>query len=162
MRFIGKKIAPYNPISNYVIEQIFDLLPLTSSDLIIELGCGNAQFTIMASEKFGCKGIGYDYDLKLIDIGNKTIKEKNLSDRITLIHQDITKLEPSQLLPGSVIFLYLTPDGIESIEPLLITALQNNCKIITYIFSIPNIKPCFVSTTKMKLKIYFYDLTSVL
>lgn len=40
---IGRKLAPFNPAGNEVVDIALDLLKIKSGDILYDLGCGDAR-----------------------------------------------------------------------------------------------------------------------
>jgi len=40
---IGKKLAPFNPAGNEVVDIVLELLQVKSGDVLYDLGCGDAR-----------------------------------------------------------------------------------------------------------------------
>ena len=61
---------------------------------------------------------------------------------------------------ATVLFVYLVPEGLMKIRPKLIEMLERGgCRILSNIFSIPDLEPTRVfEYTKAKLKLYYYDV----
>ena len=47
---IGEKLAPYNPTSIEVVSMALTMLQITPSDIVYDLGCGDARFLIEVRE----------------------------------------------------------------------------------------------------------------
>lgn len=45
-KFIGKKLAPYNPTNIDAVHIALDMLALQSSDVFYDLGCGDGRLCI--------------------------------------------------------------------------------------------------------------------
>jgi len=76
---------------------------------------------------------------------------------------------------ATTLFIYLVPEGMKALAPLLASALERNVRIVTYgkkivfivihyyyyhyhlVFSIPGLKPTKVETYKNITKIYLYQ-----
>ncbi|KUF87516.1 Pectinesterase [Phytophthora nicotianae] len=69
---LGRKLAPFTPSGDGVLDHALDLLALSSDDVLFDLGCGDARILVHAAEKTGarcrdrsttCVGVEYDEDL---------------------------------------------------------------------------------------------------
>src|SRR4029450_4210307 len=59
------KIEPdieYLPAGDYVIDRMLDLSQIEPSDVLYELGCGDARICVRAAQRFGVHCLGIDVD----------------------------------------------------------------------------------------------------
>lgn len=151
---IGIKLAPYNPSGMEVVDIAIKLLDIKDDDILYDLGCGDGRLLITScqlNKLIKCIGIEYD-----IDIYNKAIELVNryeLKEQITIIHENVLNIN---FYHATKIFIYLIPDGIKQLKDKLIDALERDVIIVTYVFSIPDIKPSEVIVYKSSTKIYLY------
>jgi len=55
------------------------------------------------------------------------------------------------------IFIYLVPEGMKELAPLLIDLVNNhNVRIVTYVFTIPGLTPVEVQSFKKSTNFYLY------
>ncbi len=100
------------------------------------------------------RGVGIEYDKLIFDRAVSAVSSNNLSDQINLLHENVLNVDFSS---ATVIFLYLLPDGIRKIQTELVKAINRGAKVVSYVFSIPNITPSQISLFKGSTKIYFYQ-----
>lgn len=151
---IGIKLAPYNPSGMEVVDIAIKLLDIKDDDILYDLGCGDGRLLITSCQLNKLiKCIGIEYDL---DIYNKAIELVNrfeLTEQITIIQENVLNIN---FYHATKIFIYLIPDGIKQLKDKLIDALERDVIIVTYVFSIPDIKPSKVIVYKSSTKIYLY------
>ena len=59
------------------------------------------------------------------------------------------------------IFIYLVPEGMKELAPLLIDLVNNhNVRIVTYVFTIPGLTPIEVQSFKKSTNFYLYKRES--
>jgi tRNA G46 methylase TrmB len=70
-------LAPFNPTSETGQQVALDLLQLTSTDVLFDLGCGDARFLVKAAQSVeGLHCIGIEYDENFV---TRAIKSKYFS-----------------------------------------------------------------------------------
>jgi tRNA1(Val) A37 N6-methylase TrmN6 len=111
----GKKLAPFNPTPDEVIDTALALLRVQADDVVYDLGCGDARFLISAAKQCGVKGLGVEYDKQFVDKAQSRINESGMQDQITVIHENVLNVD---LSPATAIFIYLVPEGMKLIEPM--------------------------------------------
>jgi precorrin-6B methylase 2 len=137
----GTKLAPFNPTHTEALSIVIDLLNLSSSDIFVDIGCGDARLLIEASKQRGTQGIGVEYDPSLCDRARANITTANITN-VTIIQADATTVDLSS---ATALFIYLVPEGIRAVRPVLIQALERGASIVSYIFAIPDLIPTEVS-----------------
>ncbi len=63
--------VPYVPSPNEVVETMLKLAEVKATDTVVDLGCGDGRIVVMAAERFGAKGIGYDLNPERIKEANE-------------------------------------------------------------------------------------------
>jgi len=154
---IGVKLAPYNPTNNDAVQIAIDMLAIKEKDVIFDLGCGDGRFLIAACERnqtttMQCIGIEYDRDLFTRACEN--VHAANLSDRISIFHSNV--LDVNFVDSATVLFIYLVPEGILLLKEKLLASLEKGARIVTYVFSIPDVVPTKISVYKESTKLYLY------
>ena len=100
-----------------------------------------------------------EYDKSYADRAMKAVADGGLNDKIKIIHGDACKVDMSD---ATVLFVYLVPEGLMKIRAKLLEMLnKGGCRILSNIFSIPDVQPAHVfEYTKAKLKLYLYESVS--
>lgn len=62
------------------------IIPINENTKILDAGCGSGVPTLMIAEKFNCKVIAADSDIKSINRLEEKVRQLNLCDRITLFN----------------------------------------------------------------------------
>ena len=52
---VGPKLAPFTPSGDGVLTHALDLLALLPSDVLFDLGCGDARMLVHAAEQTGAR-----------------------------------------------------------------------------------------------------------
>lgn len=140
--FWDKRMGEGNDFHKLLIEpNQIELLNIKKGDLILDIACGNGQFTRRMTE-LGARVTAIDFSDEFIRIA----RAKPLSDKIDYQVIDVTSLDDLNKLKGytfdSIVCTMALMD-IENIEPLinfLPKILKNNGR---FVFSI--LHPCFNS-----------------
>eukprot|EP01040_Poterioochromonas_malhamensis_P010710 gene10710-11668_t len=154
INFVGEKLAPYNPTNLDAIDIAIDLLEIHSGDKIYDLGCGDARFLVRACQRVSdVSGVGIEYDRNIFERAMEQVRSNAFEDKIQIIHDNVLNIDISS---ATVIFVYLVPEGIRKMKNTLLEALSRGVRIVTYVFSIPDITPKEVKVYKSSTKIYLY------
>lgn len=131
-------LAPYVPSSIPVIEQMLKLAKLKPGEVLFDLGAGDGRAITMAAKVFGARAVGVELREDLAKKALSSIHENNLSNRITIVNDDIFNVN---LKSADVVFLYLTTSANEKIRPKLERELKKGTRIVTHDYEIVQWKP---------------------
>ena len=131
------KLAPFNPTADEAIATALDLAEVASDDVVYDIGCGDGR-TLVAAAARAARCVGIEYDPVFSARAEAKAAAAGLSDRITIITGDA--LVVTDLSEATVVFVYLVPDGLRKMLPLLTEALDRGVRIVSNIFSLPDIE----------------------
>lgn len=81
-----------NPRSPDLLYEKFQVLGPTSETLVLDLGCRHAVQACELHRRFGCRVEGIDYMDSHIQVAQKHIKDKRLTDAVDVIQGDIHEM----------------------------------------------------------------------
>jgi SAM-dependent methyltransferase len=90
-----------------IVSRMLQMGQVKKDDLVVDLGCGDARMLVLAAQKYGSRGIGYDIDPVMVQASNENIKRNNVGDLVTVIQADIFKVDISDV---DVLPIYLLPE----------------------------------------------------
>lgn len=175
---IGEKLAPFNPSSTEVIDLALEYLELDNcQDTLIDIGCGDGRFLLTAAKRSRNKSIdvqdtanndrllpciGVEYDEKYVLRFKESIQQGkdeflNLENQVTVIHGNALEVDLESLHVNKV-FVYLVPSGLKLMENKLRGVLDRGGRVVSYMFSIPNMTPLREGNHKgTKVRLYTKD-----
>jgi hypothetical protein len=106
------------PTPDDVITQMMDLLPLSSRDVLADMGCGDGRILIAAVHRFGCTGIGIEIDPEKAEEARVRVENEGLSHKIRIVTGDVLDFEPSEH-GVTAVTAYLYPELLAKLEPKL-------------------------------------------
>ncbi|HUE70330.1 MAG TPA: class I SAM-dependent methyltransferase [Pirellulaceae bacterium] len=134
------KNAPYIPSPQDVVDRMLELADLDASDVVYDLGCGDGRIVITAAKRYGCRGIGFEYDPQIAELARENAKAAGVADLVTIEERDIFTIEPAELNRASVITLYLLPWMNEKLQPRL-AQLEAGKRIVSHEWDLPGATP---------------------
>ena len=162
-KFVGQKLAPFNPINKDGLIVALDMLgvkTMAPNSIFYDLGCGDGRALIEACRmNDSISAVGIEYDLSLCLRAREMIMIDGFQSRAVVFHDNVIGCCMDD---ASTIFVYLVPEGIKALRTELISALEKNVRIVTYVFSIPGIEPSRVEIYKGSTKLYLYTKDSLL
>ena len=66
------------PLSSWRADQLIDLLQLSPDARVLEVGCGNGEFLLRTTDRWGCSSIGIDIDADAIAEAQRAAESRNL------------------------------------------------------------------------------------
>jgi SAM-dependent methyltransferase len=90
-----------------IVSQMLHMADVKKNDTVVDLGCGDARMLVLAAQKYGSKGIGYEIDPVMVRESRKNAERNNVSDLVEIIQADIFKVDISD---ADVLPIYLLPE----------------------------------------------------
>jgi len=90
-----------------ILSRMLQLANPKKSEKIYDLGCGDARMLVLAAQKYGMRGVGYDIDPERINDSLRNVERNNVGSLVRIIQADVFTLDLSE---ADVISLYLLPE----------------------------------------------------
>jgi ubiquinone/menaquinone biosynthesis C-methylase UbiE len=146
--FISFIPTPYDDIEGF-----FELVTLSSSDIVYDLGSGDGRLLFGALEKGAGKVVGIDIDPQRVHEAREIARSKGLDDRASFIEADVMDVS---LADASVVLCYLSHSASAALKPKFESELKPGTRVVMESFPIPGWKP--VKTFDREYK-HFYLYT---
>jgi hypothetical protein len=130
-----RRLDPFVPTPNDVVERIIELAELSEDRVLIDLGSGDGRIPIAASLETGCIGLGVEINKELVRIASQKARES--SARVLIINEDLRRIDLGAV---DVVTAYLTRKALAAVKPLLGT-LRRDAVVITHDYPIPGWRP---------------------
>jgi len=135
--FDSKKIVPFVPSPQEVVEKMIDLAGVKKGDVVYDLGSGDGRIVIAAAQK-GARAIGFEIDGDLLKKSQENIRAAGVQDSAEIRQQDILTVD---LSPASVVTMYLLPDVNMKLRPNLLNQLKPGSRVVSHSFDMGDWKP---------------------
>ena len=135
-----------------VIIEAFKGVSLKKNQLVVDLGCGNARSLVIASRKFGAKGVGIEISPFYYLWAKINVLAHGEAKNIKIKFGNIRN-NKEDIRNADVIYLYLFDKILGEIEPWIFRLAKPHSKIISLAFSFKNHRANIVKT---KPPIYIY------
>lgn len=127
-QYLANKAAMNSPQSSSspdVVDEAIEIMQLTSSDVVAELGCGDGKAAIQMVKRSGCRVEGYEIDPQKVAEARRNVADAGLSHRITIHETDVVGLK----LPDSTtaVYAFLYPELLAKIRPQLMAGRVAVC-----------------------------------
>lgn len=136
-KFIG-----WVPTQAEYINPFFELAPVSSCDVVYDLGSGDGRLLFAALERGAGKCTGIDIDPERVTAAIEAAKNKGLDSQVTFVEADVMTVELSE---ASVILCYLFPSASSALRPKFEKELKPETRVVMESFPVPGWKPAKVS-----------------
>jgi SAM-dependent methyltransferase len=133
----SKKIVPFVPSPQEVVDKMVDLAAVKKDDVVYDLGSGDGRIVIAAAKK-GARAVGFEIDPELVKESRENIRKAGLEGRAEIRNQDILTVD---LSAASVVTMYLLPDVNLKLKPNLLSQLKPGSRVVSHAFDMGDWKP---------------------
>ncbi|MBI4527153.1 MAG: methyltransferase domain-containing protein [Deltaproteobacteria bacterium] len=144
---LSKKIVPFVPTPQDVVERMLELAQVKKGDVVYDLGSGDGRIVIAAAKKYGVKAVGFEIDPELIKQSRENIRKEGLGNLAEIREQDILTVD---LSPATVLTMYLLPDVNLKLRPNILKQLRPGSRVVSHDFDMGDWKPAKVERIKDK------------
>lgn len=141
----SKKIVPFVPTPEEVVDRMLELAEIKKGDLLYDLGSGDGRIVITAARRYGIRAVGFDIDPDLVRESRANIKKAGLEHLAEIREQDILTVD---LSPATVLTLYLLPSVNMRLRPAILRQLRPGSRVVSHAFDMGNWKPDRVERVK--------------
>ncbi len=129
---INREIFALTPTA--LVDFKLELAEIKASDLVVDLGCGDAEVLVRACKKYGVKGLGLEILPEALTMAYAKISAHQMEDKIQILEEDMMSLDFSV---GDVYILYLNRRVLGSLSIKLENELKPGARIVTHDFDLP-------------------------
>lgn len=141
----SKKIVPYVPTPQEVVERMLELAGVKKGDVVYDLGSGDGRIVVTAAKKFGVRAVGFEIDPDLIKRSRENIRKAGVEKLAEIRQQDIRTVD---LSGATVVTMYLLPEVNLMVRPNLWRQLKPGSRVVSHDFDMGDWKP--VKTEEIK------------
>ncbi len=119
-----------------VVSRMIKLAGVKKEDTVYDLGCGDGRIIILAAEKYGCRGIGFDIDPERVSAALNNVKANGVAGLVTIVERDLFTVDLSE---ADVLLLYLLPEINKKLLPQF-EKLKPGARLVTHDYDIDGIE----------------------
>lgn len=127
----------YVPTPQNVVDKMLEVMKLTKTDVLYDLGCGDGRIPVTAAKKYGIKAKGFDIDPQRVKESRENVKKNGVENLVTIELKDIFNVD---LTPATVVSLYLLPELNVKLIPQL-EKLAPGSRIVSHDFDMAGVEP---------------------
>jgi len=134
------------------IDGFFELAPVSSSDVVYDLGSGDGRLLFAAIDEGAGRAVGVELNPEHVRTATEVARIKGLQDRITFMQADVIDLS---LANASVVLCYLCSAASAALKPKFKSELKHGTRVVMENFPILGWKPA-QTTQRMWQHFYLY------
>jgi SAM-dependent methyltransferase len=123
------------------IDTFFELAPVSSADVVYDLGSGDGRLLFAALEKGAGKAVGVELDPAHAREARETARKRGLEDKVTFLETDVLDVD---LANATVVLCYLYPTASAALKPKFESEFKPGTRIVMESFPIHGWKPAGV------------------
>jgi precorrin-6B methylase 2 len=127
----GKDVI-FLPTPPEVVSAMLDLAKVTDKDIVYDLGSGDGRTPIAAAKEHGARGVGVEFNPKLVALSRHNAEQAGVSDRVRFINADLFETDLSE---ATVVTLYLLGSLNQRLLPKLRHDLKPGSRIVSHAFT---------------------------
>ena len=135
---IAPSLAPYVVTSREIVDQMLRMAGVGRDDLVYDLGSGDGRIVIEAARLYGARGVGFELDAELVRQARDNARQANVSHLVEFHQQDIMTVD---VLPASVVTLYLSREANLKLRPRLLDRLRPGSRVVSHDFDMGDWQP---------------------
>ncbi len=97
-----------------VVSAMLKMARVRQRDMIYDLGCGDGRMVVLAAQKYGCRGKGFEIDPEMVAAARALVARSHVGRLVTIVEADLFKLNLSS---ADVLSLYLLPEINQKLLP---------------------------------------------
>ncbi len=115
------------------IDTFFEMAPVTATDVVYDLGCGDGRLLMAAINKGAGRAVGVELDPVHAKEARDAVQSKGLSDRIHIIESDVMDAD---LSPATLIVCYLFTTASKALKPKFEAELKPGTRVVMESFPV--------------------------
>lgn len=118
----------HSPTPDAVVNAAMELAAVSPGDVLYDLGCGDGRVVIRAATGYGARGVGIDYEARLIELAVENAKQAGVEALVKFEERDLIDAE---FHDASVVTLFLDGAMDRNLRPRLLRDLRPGARVVS-------------------------------
>lgn len=127
---------PFVPTPLDIARKMLQTADPDADEIVIDVGSGDGRIPRLAAKDYGCTAVGIDKDPLLANYSLARLREDKVKNAYIVLDNffgfDFSKVD--------TVTMYLVPDAMRLLAPLLHRHLQANAKVVSHNHQVPGFK----------------------
>jgi len=119
----------WQPTDRRTARRMLFLAGLRNGETVVDLGCGDGRFVVLAAREFGARSVGVEIDPFRVLLGRLWILARGLGARARIIRGDMYRADVSQ---ADVVVLFLSPTANLKLQERLKKEMKRGSRVVSY------------------------------
>ncbi len=120
-----------------VVSAMLKMGRIRKGDVVYDLGCGDGRMVILAAQKYGCRGFGYDIDPERVAAARANAARNGVSRLVTIAEADLFAVD---FKGADVLPLYLLPEINQKLIPKF-AKLKRGTRLVFHNYGLEGFEP---------------------
>lgn len=135
--------VPYVPTPQPVVDRMLQMAGVKSTDLVMDVGCGDGRMVVTAAKQYGAKGFCNDIDPERISEAKRNAKEAGVTDKVKFRQGNLFDVDISQ---ADVLPMYLLESINLKLRPKILATAKPGARVVSHAFTMGDWKPDMTDT----------------
>ncbi|MGE5490076.1 MAG: SAM-dependent methyltransferase [Actinomycetota bacterium] len=135
--------VPYVPTPQPVVDRMLQMAGVKSTDLVMDVGCGDGRMVVTAAKQYGARGFCNDIDPERISEARRNAKEAGVADKVKFRQGNLFDVDISQ---ADVLPMYLLESINLKLRPKILATAKPGARVVSHAFTMGDWKPDMTDT----------------
>jgi len=119
-----------------VVSRMLKMARVKRGDVLYDLGCGDGRMLVLAAQKYGCRGFGFDIDPERVNAAQENARRGRVAHLVTITQADLYTVD---FRKADVLALYLLPEINKKLLPKF-KALKPGSRLVFHNYDLEGIE----------------------
>lgn len=125
-----------------LVSIMLQMAQVKKKDMVYDLGCGDGRMLVLAAQKYGSRGVGFEIDPVMVRAARENVARNKVEKLVKIVQADIFTLD---LRKADVIPIYLLPEMNRKLLPQL-EKMKPGSRIVCHNYDLDGILPDAIKT----------------
>jgi SAM-dependent methyltransferase len=119
----------WQPTDRRTVRRMLFLAGVREGESVVDLGCGDGRFVVLAARQFGAQSWGVEIDPFRVLLGRLWVRLARVGDRARIVRGDMYRADVSD---ADVVVLFLSPTANLKLQERLKQEMKPGSRIVSY------------------------------
>jgi SAM-dependent methyltransferase len=120
-------LGPYLATPESLIDPLLDVAAVTDSDTVVDIGCGDGRFVVLAATRRGCRAVGVETSPELVERARR--RAAPVEDRVRI---ELADARAADLSEATVVFAFLPLEVVADLLGDLLDRLRPGARLVVH------------------------------